>query len=123
MNETSRDTSKLVSWAPGCGLALAGLGKGAQTAGANAHADGAISPLDGDLLHVELPAPPGVALRKAHAIAEQWPTSPTNRTLVGHVYPLQISSGWLGSASTTLYCTTIGTFLQTAYGADEVNRW
>lgn len=89
MNETSLYTMKLVSRRRNNGLAS--LGKGPQAARADTHPDRAISLADRYLLDIEIPAPLGMALRKADVIAELWAPLATDSTLAGHIYPLTIA--------------------------------
>lgn len=98
MKETSlHHRGELVSSPTRRRSGLLALAERAQAAGADAHADHALPLPNGDALNVWLPAPLGVALRKADAISKQWPRLSAQGTLVGHAYPLAIAGSLAGS--------------------------
>ena len=118
MKETSLCRTKLVSCLAGEGSDLFPLAQRAQAARADKRPDHTIALPDGHSLHIRLPAPLGMALRKADAVAKHRPPLAAEAALVGHVYyPLTIA-GWLarcsGARSRTVDFTMSSPFLQTA---------
>ncbi len=89
MNETSLCGEKLASrrWSSRLGA----LGKGSQAARADPQPDSLACALDGYLLHVDIPATPGVALRETDVIAKLWPPLAAESAPVGHIYPLTMA--------------------------------
>ncbi len=126
MNETSLHMQKLVSGQvaqPRAGsgvrgritrLGLRAASKGlvalrqrAQAARADVQAHGAVAQAQGHPLHVGVPAPLGVALRKADIVAELWPSLATESAPVRHCV-IPPHNGYVGARPGTGLSTRIG---------------
>ncbi len=115
MNETSLRHAKLVSSGRAQRLSLV---QRAQAPRAKLQLDGAIALADRHLLHVALPAPLGMALRKAHIVTELWRLATDSASASHAVHPLTIASVYhlvrCSPYSQDVNCTTTGRFVQTA---------